>query len=55
MVNISHVVGVVSGYMENPSETLKWVFLYFRSTKIIYKGDEHKRCKLIFKVEIVER
>jgi hypothetical protein len=40
---ISYAVGVVSGYMENPSETVKWVLQYFRSTNITYKGDEWTR------------
>jgi len=40
---ISYAVGVFSGYMENPSETVKWVLQYFRSTNITYKGDEWTR------------
>jgi hypothetical protein len=34
--DISHAVGVVSRYMENPGIEVKWLFRYFRGTSIAY-------------------
>jgi hypothetical protein len=36
--DISHAVGVVSGYMENPGKAVKWVLWYFRGMSITYNG-----------------
>jgi len=35
---ISHVVGVVSGYMENPGKAMKPMLQYFRGTNITYNA-----------------
>jgi hypothetical protein len=35
---ISHVVGVVSGYMENPGKAVKPMLQYFRGMNITYNA-----------------
>lgn len=46
--NISHVVGVVSGHMESPSEAVKRVLKYFRCTSVTYSGCSDWVCGLDF-------
>jgi len=36
--DISHAVGVVSRYMENPVKEVKWVFFYLWGMCITYSG-----------------
>jgi len=52
--NISHVIGVVSKFMENPDEeywrAVKWVLQYLRGTSdycIIFSGSEGSICRYV--------